>query len=161
MSRYAGFMSQILHVYLTEQDRSHLDKLIKKGTSSARVQNRARILLLADRGPFGDGKKRTRQQISEATLTCVPTVCRICRMYATVGLQAALSEKPRPGKAPKLSGEAEAHLIATACSKPPTGQARWTLKLLRNKLIVEGHVESISEVALHKRLKKTRSSPGR
>ena len=153
-------MSQVLHVHLTEADRSHLDNLIKKGVCSARVQNRARILLLADRGKFGDGKERTRQQISEATLTCLPTVCRICRLYATEGLHAALSEKPRPGKAPKLSGEAEAHLIATACSKPPDGQARWTLKLLRSKLIAEGHVDDISEVALHKRLKKTRSSPG-
>jgi hypothetical protein len=154
-------MSHVLHVYLTEEDRSHLDNLIKKGTSPARVQNRARILLLADRSAFSEGKARTRQQISEATLTCLPTVCRICRLYASEGLQAALSEKPRPGKAPKLSGEAEAHLIATACSKPPEGQARWTLKLLRSKLIAEGHVQDISEVALHKRLKKTRSSPGR
>lgn len=149
-------MSQTLHVHLTAEDRSHLDRLIKKGISSARVQNRARILLLADRSEFGDGKERTRQQISEAALTCLPTVCRVCRVYASEGLQTALSEKPRPGKAPKLSGEAEAHLIAMACSKPPTGQARWTLKLLRNKLIAEGHVEDISEVAIHKRLKKTR-----
>ena len=154
-------MSHVLHVHLSESDRSYLDNLIKKGRSSARVQNRARILLLADRATFGDGKERTRRQISEATLTCLPTVCRICRLYATDGLQAALSEKPRPGKAPKLTGEAEAYLIATACSKPPDGQARWTLKLLRSKLIAEGHADDISEVALHKRLKKTRSSRGR
>lgn len=154
-------MSQTLHVHLTAEDRSHLDSLIKKGISSARVQNRARILLLADRSKFGDGKERTRQQISEAVLTCLPTVCRVCRVYASDGLPAALSEKPRPGKAPKLSGEAEAYLIAMACSKPPTGQARWTLKLLRNKLIAEGHVEDISEVAIHKRLKKTLLNRGR
>lgn len=154
-------MSHTLHAHLSEEDRSHLDRLIKKGISSARVQNRARILLLADRGKFSDGKKRTRQQISEATLTCLPTVCHVCRSYATDGLQTALSEKPRPGKTPKLSGEAEAYLIATVCSKPPEGQARWTLKLLRNKLILEGHVDEISEVALHKRLKKTRSSRGK
>jgi len=153
-------MSHSLHVRLTKVDRSSLERLIRKGTHSARVQNRARILLLADRGEFSDGKERTRQQIGEATLTCIPTVCRICRLYATEGLQSALSEKPRPGKAPKLSGEAEAHLIAMACSQPPKGQARWTLKLLRNQLIAQGHVQDISEVALHKRLKKTRSNPG-
>jgi hypothetical protein len=150
-----------LHVHLTPKDRLHLDSLIKKGICSARVQNRARILLLADRGTSGDGKERTRQQIRDATLTCLPTVCRICRRYAAEGLQAALSEKPRPGKAPKLSGAAEAHLVATACSKPPDGQVRWTLKLLRQKLVAEGHVQDISEVALHKRLKKMRSSPGK
>lgn len=150
-------MSQALHVHLSSDDRQHLEKLIKGGVCSARVQNRARILLLADRS---QGEERTREQIGAATLTCRPTVGRICRLYATDGLQAALSEKPRPGKAPKLTGEAEAHLIAIACSKPPEGQVRWTLKLLREKLIAEGHVQEISEVALHKRLKKTRSSPG-
>lgn len=146
-------MSQTLHVFLTESDRQHLDNLIKRGSSSARVQNRARVLLLADRS---QGQQKTRRQVSEATLTCQPTVCRICRLYATEGLQVALSEKKRPGKAPKLTGEAEAHLIALACSQPPDGQARWTLKLLREKLILEGHVPDISAVALHKRLKKTR-----
>ena len=154
-------MSQTLHVRLTAEDRSHLEKIIKGGTCSARTQNRARILLLADRSDFGDGKERSREQIGEATLTCVPTVCRICRLCATQGVQAALSEKPRPGKAPKITGEIEAHLVALACPDPPDGCARWTLKLLRERMILEGHFDTISEVALHHRLKKTLPSRGR
>jgi hypothetical protein len=153
-------MSQPLHVYLTQEDRSQLTELIKSGSCSARVQNRARILLLADRSEQGDSRPRTRQQISEATMTCLPTVIRICRLYVTQGRKAALQERPRPGKAPKLTGEAEAHLVAFACSAPPEGATRWTLKLLREKLIADGHVESISQVALHQRLKKTHSSRG-
>lgn len=151
-------MSQHLTVQLTHADRLYLDNLIRKGVCSARVQTRARILLLADQG---QGKKRTRQQVAEASLTCTLTVCRVCRRYAEDGLQAALSEKPRPGKAPKITGEVEAHLIATACSTPPDGCARWTLKLLKERILAQGHLESISEVALHQRLKKTRSNPGK
>lgn len=153
-------MSQPLHVFLTAEDRSHLSQFIKAGTCSARIQNRARILLLADRGEFGDKQNRSRKDIAQATLSCLPTVITICRTYATQGRKAALEEKARPGRVPKLTGEAEAHLVAMACSAPPEGAARWTLKLLREKMILEGHVETVSEVALHKRLKKTRSSRG-
>jgi len=149
-------MSQVLHVFLTESDRAHLTHLIKSGVSSARIQNRARVLLLADREKFGDGEERTREQIAQAVMTCIPTVCRICRLYAIEGLQSALSEKPRPGKTPKITGEIEAHLVAIVCSDPPEGQARWTLKLLKQRLILDGKLEDISEVALHKRLKKMR-----
>ena len=88
-------MSQALHVYLTCEDRCQLTELIKSGSCSARVQNRARILLLADRGEYGDQTRRTRQQISQATLTCLPTVIRICRLYVTQGRKAALQDKPR------------------------------------------------------------------
>ena len=135
---------------------SFLTDLTKRGVSSARVQSRARILLLADRGQFGDGEQRSREQISQAVMVCIPTVCRICRLYATQGRQSALSEKSRPGKAPKITGDIEAYLVATVCSDPPEGQARWTLKLLKEKMILDGKLETISEVALHKRLKKMR-----
>jgi hypothetical protein len=144
-------MSQALHVFLSEADRLHLDNLIRRGRASARVLNRARLLLLADRG---QGQKRTRQQIAEATLCCTLTVGNVCRRYVQEGLDAALSEKPRPGKAPKITGDIEAQLVLLACSNPPTGQARWTFKLLADKLVALELVDSISEVAVYKRLKK-------
>lgn len=144
-------MSQALHVFLPEEDRSYLDNLIRRGHASARVLNRARILLLADRS---QGEKRTRQQIAEATLCCALTVGNICRRYVSQGLDAALSEKPRPGKAPKITGDIEAQLVLLACSNPPEGQARWTFKLLADKLVALELVDSISEVAIYKRLKK-------
>jgi len=67
-------MSQPLHVYLTDQQRQHLDNLIKKGSAPARVQNRARILLLCDRS---QGEQRTRQQVADASLCCAPTVGQV------------------------------------------------------------------------------------
>ncbi len=82
------------------------------------------------------------------------TAGNVCRRYAREGLDAALSEKPRPGKAPKITGEIEAQLVLLACSNPPEGQARWTFKLLANKLVQLALVDSISEVAVYKRLKK-------
>lgn len=144
-------MSQALHVSLPEADRLYLNNLIRHGHASARVLNRARVLLLADRS---QATTRTRQQVAEAALCCAVTVGQICRRYVLEGLEAALSEKLRPGKAPKITGEVEAHLVALACSTPPEGCARWTFKLLADKLVSLELVDSVSEVAVYKRLKK-------
>lgn len=144
-------MSQPLSVHLSDAQRQHLDNLIKKGVSPARVQTRARILLLSDRS---QNYKRTQQQVADALLCCPPTVSQVCRRFVWEGIDAALSEKPRPGKAPKITGDIEAQLVMLACSTPPEGQARWTFKLLAEKLVSLELVESISEVAVYKRLKK-------
>ena len=144
-------MSQSLSVHLTDAQRQHLDNLIKKGNAPARVQTRVRILLLADRS---QNEKRTQRQIADALLCCTPTVSQVCRRFVLEGLDAALSEKSRPGKAPKITGDIEAQLVLLACSTPPEGQARWTFKLLANKLVSLELVDSISEVAVYKRLKK-------
>lgn len=151
-------MSQHVIVSLSAEHRHHLDCLIRKGNAPARVQARARILLLADRS---QGEQRTQKQIAEATLVGAPTVCQVCRRFAHEGMEAALSEKSRPGAVPKITGEVEAHLCLLACSDPPTGHAHWTLRLLRDNLIELGLVESITEAALCQRLKKMQSSPGR
>lgn len=144
-------MSQPLHVYLTGEQRTRLEKLIKKGKTPARIQTRARILLLSDRS---QGAKQTRQQVAEATLCCAVTVGSICRRFVQEGMEAALIEKPRPGKAPKITGEIEAQLVTLACSDPPLGALRWTLRLLAEKMVELELVESISSVAVYKRLKK-------
>ena len=111
-------MSQHLSVHLSDNDRQHLDGLLKKGNAPARVQTRARILLLADRS---QGHKRTGQQIAEAALCCRLTVSQICRRFAGEGLESALYEKPRPGQVPKITGEIEAQLVMVACSSPHRG----------------------------------------
>ena len=144
-------MSQHLSVHLSDKDRQHLEGLLKKGNAPARVQTRARILLLADRS---QGHKRIRQQVAEAVLCCRLTVSQICRRFAREGLESALHDKPRPGQAPKITGEIEAQLVAAACSSPPEGRKRWTLKLLADKLVQMELVDSISPVTVHKRLKK-------
>jgi transposase len=107
------------------------------------------------------GQRRTDEQVAAAVLTSVSTVRRTRRHFIEEGLEAALKEKPRTGRPPKITGEIEAKLTLLACSQPPEGQARWTLRLLADRLVELGYLDSISHVAVGKRLKKTKSSPGR
>lgn len=145
-------------VKLSEEERARLKGLLRRGAAPARVQTRARILLLADRSR---GERRTDEQVAAAVLTSVMTTKRTRWRFLQEGLEAALAEKPRPGRPPKITGEIEAQLTVLACSQPPEGHARWTLRLLAGRLVELGHLESISHVAVGKRLKKTKSSPGR
>ena len=151
-------MSKQLHVYLTDDQPEHRNNLIRKGAAPAHLQTRARIRLLCD-----PSQKQPRQHkaVAEATLTHPITVGRICRRFAQEGMEAALYDKPRPGATPKITGDVEAKLIALCCSDPPQGHTRWTLRLLADKMVELGHLESITNVAIGKRLKKTNSSPGR
>ena len=153
-------MSQPLHVFLSEEQRQHLNRLIKKGNTPARVQTRARILLLSERTL---GQRRTRKQVAGAALVCPVTVGRVCRAFAKEGLEAALYDRPRPGALPKITAEAiedgrgdiEAKLVTLACSEPPSGTGRWTLRLLADTMVELGYLESISNQAIGQRLKKT------
>lgn len=150
-------MSKRLTIKLKEHERKELEQLIRKGESPARVQRRARIVLLSDRSQepaLGTGA------VAKAVMCSVGTVCNVKRRYLTGGLNEALYDKPRPGAVPKITGEVEAHLIALACSDPPEGQARWTLRLLADQLVELELVESISHVAVGAVLKKTNSSRG-
>ena len=151
-------MSTRSGVKLSEKERAHLKGLLRRGAAPARVQTRARVLLLADRSR---GEGRTDEQVAEAVLTSVSTVKRTRWRFLQEGLEAALAEKPRPGRPPKITGEIEAQLSMLACSQPPEGHAHWTLRLLANQLVELGYLESISHVAVGNRLKRTRSSRGR
>ena len=146
------------HINLTEKERTELSQLIKSGKHSARVLGRARILLLLDRS---QGQKRKLHEIAEAMLTSTGTVSNVKKRYLNGGLEHGLQDRPRPGAKPKIDGEVEAHLIALACSEPPEGRERWTLRLLADKLVELELVESISHVAIRDALKKTNSSPGK
>lgn len=150
-------MGQHLHIYLSETQHQQLSTLVRSGSSSARTLTRARILLLADRERQA---KRNYKEIAEALMCSVSTVGAICRRYVREGLEAALQEKARPGAAPKITGEVEAKLVMLACSEPPNGRQRWTLRLLAEQLVELGYVESISNVAVCKRLKKTNLNLG-
>lgn len=150
-------MGKHRYIHLEEEERLLLTDLIRKGESPARVQNRARILLLSDRS---QGQSRTLAEIAESALCSVGTVRNVKRNYFDGGVEAALYEKPRPGATPTFTGEVEAQLTVLACSTPPAGRARWTLRLLADRLVELGWVESISHVTVGQMLKKTRSSPG-
>jgi transposase len=143
---------------LSEEERSRLRGLLRRGAAPARVQTRARILLLTDASL---GRHRPEEDVSRAVLTSVSTVRRTRGRFLAEGVEAALTEKPRPGAPPKITGEIEAELVLLACSHPPEGHDSWTLRLLADRMVALGHLDSISHVAVGKRLKKTQSSPGR
>jgi len=145
-------------VCLSEEERSQLRGLLRRGAVPARVQTRARILLLTDASL---DRHRPEEEVSRAVLTSVSTIRRTRGRFLAEGLEAALTEKPRPGAPPKITGEIEARLTLLACSDPPKGRDRWTLRLLADRLVELGCLDSISHVAVGKRLKKTRSSLGR
>ncbi len=143
-------------VALTAADREHLLGLIAAGTAPARKLTHARILLKADQGP--DGPAWVDERIADALETSQPTVSRVRKQYVREGLAAALDRRP-PGRVyeRKLDGAQEARLIALACSAPPPGQVRWSLRLLADKLVELAIVETVSYQTVRRVLKKTRS----
>ena len=146
-------------VTLTKAEREQLERLIAAGTAAARKLMRARILLKADQGPAGPGWGD--QAIAEALEVSPVTVARVRRQYVEEGLEAALNRRPPQREYRcKLDGAQEAHLIALACSAPPEGQNRWSLRLLADKLVELEVVEDISYQTVRRVLKKTISSPG-
>ena len=135
-------------VKLEPDEREQLIELTGKGRVSARKMKRAQILLKADEG-WKDA------DIVRALNTSRSTVERTRERLVAGGLDKALNEDPRPGQRPKLDNKAEAHLVALACSDAPGGRAHWPLRLLADKLVELGLVESISHEAVRQRLKKT------
>lgn len=150
-------MAKLHHVRLTEAERAALRDLTTKGTTGAQRHRRARVLLLADGG-------RSDQAIADALQVGRATVERTRRRYAAEGLGVALARRPqrRPSRTPKLDGVAEAHLVALACSGPPAGRARWSLRLLADRLVELVAVEggTLSHETVRRTLKKTRSRLG-
>ena len=121
--------------------------------------NHARILLLADTNQSGGGWKD--QDISEALKISVATIERVRQRLVEQGFSAALNRKQQQNrKQRRLDGEQEAHLIALSCSSPPEGQGCWTMKMLAERMVQLGHVESICDETVRQTLKKTPSSLG-
>jgi transposase len=140
-------------VRLTDDQRAALDDR-DRGPLTRRERNRVHILVRADAG-------ETDADIADEVGVSVGTVANVRRRFAAGGLEAALTEKPRPGAAPLLDGKAEAVVIALACSPTPAGAARWSARLLANKLVELEVVESVSEDTILRVLKKATSSRGR
>ena len=140
-------------VGLSAEQRAELQMLLRRGKAPARRITRARILLLA-------AEDRPDDEVAAVLHTSRSTVERIRRRFVEHGLDAALSERPRPGAVPKLDDRGQATLIALACSNPPEGRTSWTMQLLANELMVRRVVGSISDEAVRRTLKKTDSSHG-
>jgi transposase len=145
-------------VKLSEEERERLRELIGKGSAPAQRLLKARILLKADASDAGEGWSDG--EIIEALDTSVSMVYRVRKQLVEEGLDAVLGRKQRmaPPVAPIFDGETEARLIALACSTPPDGYARWTLRLLEEKVVELGIVERASDNTIGRVLKKTFSN---
>lgn len=148
-----------LTVLLSPEERAQLHKLIGAGIAPARSLTHARILLKADHGVEGPGWND--RKVAAALDVGVSTVGRVRERYASQGLEATLQRKP-PARAylRKLDGGAEAQLIALACGAPPAGQARWTLRLLADRMVTLEVVEDLSYETVRRTLKKPRLNRG-
>ena len=136
-------------VTLSDDDRRAVTRLLRRGTTTARTLTRARVLDLLHRGEHPTA-------IADILHLSVATVFNIKRRYLTDGLEAALRDKPRSGKPTTIDGMARAKITALACSAAPEGHARWTLRLLADKVVELGFVEDISHTTVSQILKKTR-----
>jgi transposase len=145
-------------VTLTMAEREELDRLLGRGKADVRKLKHARVLLQADEaeGSLAWADER----ITEANGVGLATVQRLRRRFVEEGLAAALSPYRKGGRlyGTKLDGGQEAHLIALACSAPPDGYGKWTLRLLARRMVELEHVDTLSHETVRQTLKKTRSS---
>src|SRR4051812_13990622 len=135
---------------LWDDDLCSLKTLLRRGSSPARTQTRARVLDLLHRGQHPE-------RIAETLQVSAATVFNIKRRYLDEGLEAALFDKPRSGKPPSIDGSQRAKITALACSDAPVAHSRWSLRLLADKAVQLGFVDSLSHTAVRKILKKTAS----
>jgi len=149
-------MGQKKHKYkvnLTRAERSELGRLTLGGTIGVRKLNRVKILLLADESQASG--QQTDKEIAEKLAISMPTIERIRRRYSESGVAVALEEQPRAGRPPRISVEERAKVTALACSTPPEGYQRWSLRLLADKAVELDLVDHISHEAVGTILKKT------
>src|SRR5215213_7286917 len=149
-----SIMKKKYPVILSDTEREELKRLIAAGTAPARKLTHARILLKADQSP--EGPAWVDDAVAEAVEVSQPTVSRVRRQFVEQGLEAALHRRaPRREYRRKLTGEHEARLIAVACGTPPEGHARWTLRLLADRLVELEVVDAVSYQTVRQVLKKT------
>ena len=150
-------MAKRYRVTLTAEERGELERMIARGKADARKLAHARVLLQADEAEGGPA--RVDEEVASALDVSVRTVERVRQRFVERGVEAALLPKPSPrlyGR--KLDGGQEAHLLALACGRPPEGKARWSLRLLAERMVEPEHVDALSHETVRQTLKKTSSS---
>lgn len=146
-------------VSLTAEEREKLEQLTTTGKVAAYKMNHARILLKADTTQEDGGW--TDEAISQALDISVATIERVRQRFVEASIDGALSRQVQQQRKPRrLDGEQEAHLVAITCSEAPEGRARWSLRLLAERMVELEYVESVSHETIRQTLKKTTSSPG-
>ena len=138
-------------ITLPTNDLRSLTTIVRRGTTSARTQTRARTLDLLHRDEHPE-------EIASTLQVSVQTVFNIKRRYLTGRLDAALFDRARSGRPVEIDGQQRAKITALACSTPPEGHARWTLRLLADKAVELQYCEHLSHNAVKEILKKTKSS---
>ena len=150
-------MAKRYRVTLTTEERGELGRMVSRGKADARKLAHARILLQADEAEGGPA--RVDGDVAAALDVSVRTIGRVRERFVEQGLAAALLPKPCSRRYErKLDGEQEARLIALACSTPPDGHGRWTLRLLAERMVELEHVDTLSHETVRQTLKKTSSS---
>jgi transposase len=147
-------------IKLTKTEVHQLKSIISKGSHTTQKYRAAYILLNCDEGKYS--QKVTNEQISKVLKVSMRTIDRVKKRFVEGGLEGALTRKPTSRVYErKVDGDVEAKLISLCCSKPPKGFAKWSLRMLADKMVELNYVDSISHVAVGNVLKKTNLSPGR
>jgi len=152
-------MPKKYRVTLTPEERVQLTQMVSKGKAAARALTHARILLKTDEAE--DGPAWTDDAVCEAVDVGLCTVMRVRERFVEEGLEAALRPRPSSYVQPRrLDGHLEAQLVTLACSEAPEGRARWTLRLLADRIVQLGYCEEVSHETVRQTLKKTKLSLG-
>jgi len=146
-------MAKIYKVELTKQEREELMSIIRKGKHTSQVYRNAYVLLNTDEGEYSE--KVTNVEITKVLKVGMRTIDRIKKRFVEEGYEACLSRKPTSRiYERKIDGDVEAKLVSIACSEPPEGFAKWSLRLLANKMVELHYVENISHETVRTVLKK-------
>ena len=146
-------------IALTKAEQTELMSIIDKGHHSSQTFRTAYILLNCDEGKYS--RKVTNEQISQVLKVAMRTIDRVKKRYVEEGIEVVLERKPSSRVYEKIAdGDLEAHLIALSCSKPPKGFAKWSLRLLADKMVELNYADSMSYETVRRVLKKTNSGPG-
>jgi transposase len=146
-------MAKLYKVTLSKQEQEELYEIIKKGKHRSQTYRNAYILLNTDEGDYSD--KITNAEITKVLKVGMRTIDRVKKRFVEEGFNACLSRRPTTRTyEKKVDGDAEAHLITIACGEPPKGFAKWSLRLLADKMVELNYVESISHETVRSVLKK-------
>jgi transposase len=147
-------------IKLTQEEVKELTSIVKKGSHTTQAYRAAHVLLNCDEGAYSFGKS-TNEQISKVLKIGMRTIDRIKQKCVEGGVERAL-ERAESNRiyCRKVDGNLEAKIVQLCCSKPPQGFARWTLRMLADKVVELGYADKLSHVSIHNTLKKTNLSPG-
>ena len=148
-------MAKLYTVTLTNDERQELKKIIAKGKHSTQTYRNSYILLNKDEGAFSEGGKVTNEEITRVLHIGMRTIDRVKKRFVEEGFESCLSRK-KASRAyeVKIDGDVEAHLVSIACSEPPMGMAKWSLRLLAEKMVELEYIDNISHESVRAVLKK-------